>query len=128
MSILEELIRIFDRYDVEVVVRKKSIRATHNDLPVSLIVRIPSKEKAVIELRAEDELSDTLVDLVESEEDVEDIVDNVLSELRDLAIEASKYLEDKGYNVVLNLREGENDVRDMLEEIREEYGSFEEEE
>jgi signal transduction histidine kinase len=127
MPIPKELVDLLKEHDLEVERKRTRIIATHKELPVSLIIRI-SGDKAIIELEAGDELRDVLVDLIESGEDIESMVDDVLSELRDIAIEASQLLSDKGLEVELRLREGESDIRDVLEDVMEEYGGeFEEE-
>ncbi|MCD6300603.1 MAG: hypothetical protein J7L82_00855 [Staphylothermus sp.] len=126
MSIRDEIVKLLKEHDLEVKKRKNVIRGTHKTIPVTLIIRLVDDE-AIIELEPEEELRDVLVDLVESGEDIEDVVDDVLSELRDIAVEISQLLSDKGYDVKLKLREGENDVRDILEELEEEYSGYEEE-
>jgi len=127
MPIIDEIIEYLKERDLSVKKKGNVIKATNNDLPVSLIIRL-EKNSCVIELVPEEDLSDAIVDLVESEEDVEDYIDGVLSEMRDTAIEVSKILEKNGYSVTLKIREGENDIRDMIEEVVEEYTMFTEEE
>lgn len=127
MSIVDELSKLLVDLELKVEKKRNIIKAMHRELPVYLIIKLtPSSKKAVIELEADEELSDTLVDLLESGEDIEDIVDTVLSELRDAAIEVSNVLEEKDYIVSLKIREGERDVRDQLEEVLEEYSGEEE--
>ncbi len=127
MPIPKELVDLLKEHDLEVERKRTKVVATHKELPISLVIRV-SGDKAIIELETSDELRDVLVDLIESGEDIESIVDDVLSELRDIAIEASQLLSDKGFEVELRLREGESDVRDVLEDVMEEYGEeFEEE-
>ncbi len=127
MSVVDEITRLLEDFDLKVEKKKNTIKAMHSELPAYLVVKLtPSKKKAVIELEADEELNDALVDMIESGEDVEDIVDTVISELRDAAIEVSRILEEKDYIVSLKLREGERDIRDQLEEVLEEYGEEEE--
>ncbi len=127
-SVIDEILELLERYDLEIEKKRSSIKALHHDLPVYLIVKLSTpKNQATIEIEPDEELSDTLADLIESGEDVEDLVDNVLSELRDAAIEVSRILSDKGFKVSLKIREGERDVRDQLEEVVEEYAEIEEE-
>ncbi len=127
MSVVDEITRLLEDFDLKVEKKKNTIKAMHSELPAYLVVKLtPSKKKAVIELEADEELNDALVDMIESGEDVEDIVDTVISELRDAAIEVSRILEEKDYVVSLKLREGERDIRDQLEEVLEEYGEEEE--
>jgi hypothetical protein len=127
MPIPKELVDLLKEHDLEVERKRTRVIATHKELPVSLIIRV-SGDKAIIEFEAGDELRDVLVDLIESGEDIESMVDDVLSELRDIAIEASQLLSDRGLEVELRLREGESDIRDILEDVMEEYGGeFEEE-
>ncbi len=125
---IDELIKLLEDRDLEVKRQKGIIRATHQSLPVVLVITLREKNRAAkISIEPGDELSDVLADLIESGEDVEILVDDVLSEIRDIAIEAGQLLEKKGYKVEWALREGENDVRDALEDVLEEY-EFEEEE
>ena len=126
MSIRDKIVKLLKEHELEVRKRKNIVRGTHKTIPITLIIRIIGDE-AIIELEPEEELRDVLVDLIEAGEDVEETVDDVLSELRDIAVEISQLLSDKGYEVKLKLREGENDVRDILEEIEEEYSEYEEE-
>jgi len=127
VSVVDEITRLLEDFDLKVEKKKNTIKAMHSELPAYLVVKLtPSKKKAVIELEADEELNDALVDMIESGEDVEDIVDTVISELRDAAIEVSRILEEKDYIVSLKLREGERDIRDQLEEVLEEYGEEEE--
>lgn len=126
MPIPKELIDLLKEHELDVKKKRRKVIATHSELPVSLIVRV-SGSKAIIELEAGEELRDVMNDLAESGEDLEFIVEDVLSEMRDVAIEASRLLSDSGFEVKLRLREGENDVRDAMEEILEEYAEFEEE-
>ena len=127
MSVSEEVVKVLEDFDLKVKKTRNVVRAMHSELPVYLIVRLnPSKKKAVIELEPDEELNDTLVDMIESGEDVEDVVDTVISELRDAALEVSRVLEEKNYEVSLKIREGERDIRDQLEEVLEEYVGEEE--
>jgi len=126
MPLPDELIKILEEKDLEVTKKRGAIRATSMTLPVSLLIKYKNKN-VWIEIEPGEELSDVLVDLIESGEDIKDMVEDVLSELRDIAIEVSRFLEEKGYSVELRLREGENDVRDALEDIVEEYEELEEE-
>jgi len=127
MPVIDEIIEYLKERDLSVKKKGNVIKATNNDLPISLTIRF-EKKSCIIELIPEEDLNDALVDLVESEEDVEDYVDGILSEMRDTAIEVSKILEKNGYSVSLKIREGENDIRDMIEEVVEEYTMFTEEE
>ena len=127
MGILDEVREIMEDHDLEVTLDKNMVIGLHSSIPVILKVYI-SKKKASIELEAEEDLRDVLDELVEAGEDIESLVDDVLSELRDIAIEIGRALENKGYRVELNLREGESDVRDIVEEVAEEYEEVLEEE
>ena len=125
---IDELIKLLEDRDLEVKRQKGVVMATHQSLPITLIITLREKNRtAKISIEPGDELSDVLADLIESGEDVEILVDDVLSEIRDVAIEAGQLLEKMGYKVEWALREGENDVRDALEDVLEEY-EFEEEE
>ncbi len=125
---IDELIKLLEDRDLEVKKQKGTVRATHQSLPITLIITLREKNRtAKISIEPSDELSDVLADLIEDGEDVEILVDDVLSEIRDIAIEAGQLLEKMGYKVEWAIREGENDVRDALEDVLEEY-EFEEEE
>lgn len=126
MPLPDELLKILEEKDLEITKKRGYVRATSKTLPISLLIKHKSKN-VWIEIEPGEELSDVLADLIESGEDIEDVVDDVLSELRDTAIEISRLLEEKGYSVELRLREGENDVRDILEDLIEEYEEHEEE-
>ncbi|MET1159958.1 MAG: hypothetical protein ABWW65_03265 [Thermoprotei archaeon] len=123
MSVAEEIADLMSRYGLEISEKKKSVvKGTHSELPISLVAKIQSAKKTIIvELVPEEDLSDVLADMIESGEDVEEAVDSIIAELRDVAIEISRRLEDSGYKVILKLREGERDIRDLLEEVTEEY-------
>jgi len=127
MSVLNEIMEIMEDHDLEVTVNKNIVIGLHSRIPIALKVYV-GRRKASIELEAEEDLRDVLDELVEAGEDIASLVDDVLSELRDIAIEIGKALENKGYRVELNLREGENDVRDIVEEVTEEYEEILEEE
>jgi len=127
MSVLDEIREIMEDHDLEVTLNKNTVIGLHSSVPIILKVYV-GRRKASIELEAEEDLRDVLDELVESGEDIESLVDDVLSELRDIAIEIGRALENKGYRVELNLREGENDVRDIVEEVTEEYEEVLEEE
>jgi len=127
MSVLDEIRSVMEDHDLNTSIEGNTVIGVHSSLPIALKVRI-GRKKASIEILAEEDLRDTLDELIESGEDIRDLVDDVLSELRDIAIEIQRMLEDKGYNVELNLREGESDVRDILEEVTEEYEEVLEEE
>ena len=128
MRIVDEIADLMNKYGLSVEKKRNTVKRTHEELPISLVVKVQSSRKsAVIELKPEEDLLDSLADLAESGEDIEEIVDGVLAELRDVAIEVSRCLENTGYKAVLKIREGERDVRDHLEEVLEEYSIFEEE-
>jgi len=128
MRIVDEIADLMNKYGLSVEKKRNTVKGTHEELPISLVVKVQSSRKsAVIELKPEEDLLDSLADLAESGEDIEEIVDGVLAELRDVAIEVSRCLENTGYKAVLKIREGERDVRDHLEEVLEEYSIFEEE-
>ncbi|RLG79830.1 MAG: hypothetical protein DRO13_05200 [Thermoprotei archaeon] len=128
MRIVDEIADLMNKYGLSVEKKRSTVKGTHEELPISLVVKVQSSRKsAVIELKPEEDLLDSLADLAESGEDIEEIVDGVLAELRDVAIEVSRCLENTGYKAVLKIREGERDVRDHLEEVLEEYSIFEEE-
>ena len=127
LPIPDELVDYLKEHDLKVKKGKASLKAIHQNIPVYLVYRFRGKN-VVIELDYDEELREVLEDLVESGEDVEDLVDDVLSELRDIAIETSRMLEDKGYSCNVKLREGENDIRDIVEDVMESYSEYEFEE
>lgn len=127
MPVPEELVELLKNYELRLRKGKSSLKAYHQSLPIMLVYRF-RKKSVVIELGYEEELREYFEDLAEEGEDMEDYVDDVLSELRDIAIESSRLLEEKGYSVELRLREGENDIKDLLEEVLEEYVEYEYEE
>ncbi len=127
MPVPEELVELLKNYELRLRKGKNSLRAYHQSLPIMLVYKF-RKKNVVIELGYEEELREHLEDLAEEGEDMETYIDDVLSELRDIAIESGRLLEEKGYSVELRLREGENDIRDLMEEILEEYVEYEYEE
>lgn len=128
-NVVEKIIEILETRDMDIERKKNTIRGVHPDLPITLVIKLnQSKKQAVIEIEALEDLIDSFADLIESSENVEDIVDTVLGELRDTAVEVSRLLENNGYSVSVKITEGEKDVRDMLEEVIEEYREFIEEE
>ncbi len=121
MSILDDIRRFLEERELSVEASNEEVYGTHTSIPVSITIGIGGDDIVEIRLEAGDDLRDALIELIESGEDVRGIVDDVLSELRDTAIELQKMLEDKGYRVEISLREGENDVKDILDEVIEEY-------
>ncbi len=127
-KLVDELKGLLEEHDLDIYVKDDEyIEALHNTLPVSLIIKLKNKN-AVIEINASDDLRDTLEELIESGEDIRSLADDVLSELRDVAVEISRFLKEKDYEVKLMLREGENDVRDLVDEVYEEHKEVLEEE
>ncbi len=126
MSVIDEIAEILEQYDLKIRRGRSSIKAYHASIPIGLNIQI-RKKTALIELTYKDDLREVLEDLYESGEDVEALVDDTLSELRDIAIDVSRLLEEKGFSVKMKLREGENDIRDLLEDLEEEYMGYEEE-
>ncbi len=127
MKVIDEVREIMENHDLEVAVKENMVIGIHKSIPVSLSV-ILNGLNAELSIEADEELRDILEELIESGEDISSLVDDVLSELRDIALEIQGLLEKRGFKVELNLREGENDVRDLLEEITEEYEEVLEEE
>ncbi|MEM0380589.1 MAG: hypothetical protein QW607_00020 [Desulfurococcaceae archaeon] len=128
-EIIEKITNIMESRDLNIEKKRNTIKGIHVDLPIALVVKIyQNRKQAVIELESLEDLSDTLADLIESNENVEDIVDTVLSELRDAAIEITRVLETNGYMVEIKVMENEKDIRDIIYEVLEEYREFEEEE
>ncbi len=123
---LDEVVKLLEQYDLKIRKLKSSVKAFHTELPIGLQVTL-RKKSAIVEMIYSDELREVLEDLYESGEDVEALVDDTLSELRDIAIDVSRLLEEKGYKVNLKIKEGENDIRDILEDFMEEYPIYEEE-
>ncbi len=122
MSVLEELREILEDHELDVEVKDGELQGIHGTLPIAIVIAIDEdNNRATIELKALEDLEDAMNELVESGEDLRSIVDEVLSEIRDIAIELSRILESRGYKVSLNIREGESDVRDLMEDIIEEY-------
>jgi len=128
-EVFEELEKLFRDRELEVEKTKNTIRGVHGSLPIQLVVKIDEKAKtAVVSIEPGEDLEDTLSEMAESGEDVEDAVDTALSELEDVAVDVLKILEDRGFRVTAKIREGVKDVRDILEDVLEEYGGGEEEE
>jgi len=128
-EVLEELEKLFRDRELEVEKTKNTIRGIHGSLPIELVVKIDEKAKtAVVSIEPGEDLEDTLSEMAESGEDVEDAVETALSELEDVAVDVLKILEDRGFKVTAKIREGVKDVRDILEDVLEEYGGGEEEE
>lgn len=128
-GVVENIVKILESRDMNIDKKRNVIRGIHMDLPIALVVRINHiKKQAVIEIEPYEDLVDSFADLIESNENIEDVVEGVLGELRDIAVEISKVLENNGYTVAMKITEGEKDVRDMMEEVLEEYREFIEEE
>lgn len=122
MSIIDELKEILSDHELDVKAKGSELMGIHKTLPIAIVVSIDDDNLSVnIEIKALDELEDAMSEVIESGEDLRSVVDEVLSELRDIAIEISRILETKGYRVALNIREGESDVRDLMEDVIEEY-------
>ncbi len=123
-----ELVRsMLGEADLIVKTQRGRILGIHRELPILLSVSL-KKNGALIRIEAMESLRSTLDELVSLGEDAKSIVDDVLAELRDIAIDLKNSLEARGVNVSLELRSGESDVREILEEIIEEYGELIEEE
>ncbi len=127
MPVPDELVEYLKEHDLKLRRGKRTVKAIHKSIPVILVYKFANKH-VTVDLDYEEDLRDVLEDLIDAGENVEELVDDVLSELRDLAIETSRILEEKGYNVELKLREGENDIRDLLEDVMESYAEYELEE
>lgn len=122
MSVLDELKEVLEDHDLDVKVEGNKLWGMHETLPVAVVIVVDEdKSRATVELKALDDLEDAMNELIESGEDLRAIVDDVLSEMRDVAIETARILESRGYSVSINIREGESDVRDLMEDIIEEY-------
>lgn len=128
-SVFNEIAELMKTRELSIKKTRNTIRGVHSELPIALVIRInQSVKEVVVEIEPRENLIDTFADLIESSEDVEDILDTVLGELRDIAVEVSRILENFGYSVVVRITEGEKDIRDLLEEALEEYRELEEEE
>ncbi len=121
---LGELIRsMLSEADLIVRAQRGKILGIHRELPILLSVSL-RKNGALIRIEAMEGLRSALDELISLGEDAKSIVDDVLAELRDIAIDIKNSLEARGVNVSLELRSGESDVREVLEEIIEEYGEL----
>ena len=128
MRLIREIKEFLEDHDLDVKVLKKQVLGIHSILPIALVIRILKKGGISIGIEPQEDLRDAMEEAIESGEDIRSIVDDILSELRDTALELQKMFNNKGYKVVLNLREGESDVRDLLDEVVEEYEEVIEEE
>ncbi|MCS7128059.1 MAG: hypothetical protein N3E36_02630 [Sulfolobales archaeon] len=121
---LEELVRsVLSEADLIVRTQRGKILGIHRELPVLLSVSL-RKNGALIRIEAMEDLRSALDELVSLGENAKSVVDDVLTELRNIAIDLKNSLEARGVNVSLELRSGESDVREILEEIVEEYGEL----
>jgi len=121
---LEELVRSkLSEADLIVRTQRGRILGIHRELPILLSVSL-RKNGALIRIEAMEDLRSALDELISLGEDAKSVVDDVLTELRDIAIDLKNSLEARGVNVSLELRSGESDVREILEEIIEEYGEL----
>ncbi|MEM1643640.1 MAG: hypothetical protein QW369_06595 [Desulfurococcaceae archaeon] len=121
---LEELVRSkLSEADLIVRTQRGKILGIHRELPILLSVSL-RKNGALIRIEAMEGLRSALDELISLGEDAKSVVDDVLTELRDIAIDLKNSLEARGVNVSLELRSGESDVREILEEIIEEYGEL----
>ncbi len=121
MSILSDVKDFLIERDLVVSVEDNTIYGLHSSLPISLNIVFKPSNLVDIGISVRDDLRETLIELIESGEDIRAIVDDVLSELRDTAIELQKFLSDKGFRVRLVLRDGESDVREVVDDVMEEY-------
>jgi len=127
MSLARDIIKILEERELQVEKLKNTIKAVHSSLPIYLVVKIDDKLKtATVLLEPGEDLEDALAEIIESGGDVEDAVDTALVELEDVAVEISRVLEERGYKVNVKIREGVRDVRDLLEDVLEEYSGEEE--
>ncbi len=123
-EVIDSIRSYLEEKDFIIQVNGDAIVCRHKDIPIFLDIRIRDKN-AIIQLRvSSEELREYLEEQVESGENVVELVDEYLSEIRDTAIDISRLLKKKRWNVSIDLREGESDVRDLLEEIIEEHSIF----
>ncbi len=127
MPLPESLSRLLEEHELEVKRSRGRVAGKHRSLPIVLDIFEIGEKKAVIALQPLDELRESIEELLENDEDVDTLIEDVLAEMRDIALEAQRLLEKHGYRVSLELLEGENDVRETLEEIKEMYELYAEE-
>ncbi len=127
MVLPRKLAAILEEHELEVKKGRERIVGKHPRLPIVLDILELEDKKTVITLQPLDDLREALEEALENDEDIDTLIDDVLSELRDIALEAKKLLEEKGYTVELELIEGENDIREILDEVKELHETYAEE-
>ena len=127
MSVVDEITVYLKKEGLKFQKRKGTLTIFYPDLEIQLVLKIDeSSRKAVLSLDYDVELRDHIADLFDSGEDVEDIIDTAISEIRDIAVNISNILESKGYSIEDKISEGEKDIRDLMEEVLEEYEEYSE--
>jgi len=127
MSVVDEITVYLKKEGLKFQKRKGTLTIFYPDLEIQLVLKIDeSSRKAVLSLDYDEELRDHIADLFDSGEDVEDIIDTAISEIRDIAVNISNILESKGYSIEDKISEGEKDIRDLMEEVLEEYEEYSE--
>lgn len=93
------------------------MRILHHLLPVYLDI-VFGGNRVVIKLSYDSSLKDFLEDLVSSGSDnVEDLVEDVISEFNELTAGLYKWFKENGYEINIKLREGEIDIIELLEDL-----------
>ena len=96
---------------------KVEIIAT-DEVPISLLV-VKEDNKLVLKLSFEG-LGDYLREIKDSGEDLEDIINDALEDLKGLAVTITNKLRNSGISITSHIREGELDILDLLDEVKEE--------
>jgi len=104
-------------YQVQGVGNK--LRILHHLLPIYLDI-VFSGNKVVVKLSFDNNLREFIEDLVLSgSEDVGDLVEDVIGEFNELTASLYKWFKDNGFEINIKLKDGELDIRELLEDILE---------
>ena len=119
MNIINGLLSYLESlgYRVEIL-SENELKIPHDTLPIFLHVEV--RENIIyMGLRYSDELRKVLEELHDYGEDIEKIVEDALSYLTNASLKINPWIREKGYITVFRLREGSNDIYEILEDIRE---------
>ena len=99
---LEELVRsMLSEADLIVRTQRGRILGIHRELPILLSVSL-RKNGALIRIEAMEDLRSALDELISLGEDAKSVVDDVLTELRDIAIDLRTLLKQEELTYPLN--------------------------
>lgn len=121
MDSISEVAKQLESEGYRVLVQSENVMLIpHPSLPIRLRVEFKEPLAYVTVEFEKEELREILEDLHEAGEDIESVVEEALGYLNAAALKLRKWLEEKGYAMMLKLREGSIEIYELLEELEEE--------